>query len=488
MTLLAIDQGTTSSRAMLFGEDGTVLDSAQETFDQRYPADGWVEHAPETLWSTVRRTVRAVLDRAEAPPAAIGITNQRETTLLWDRRTGEPVHDAIVWQDRRTAGTCRAMREAGHEALVRERTGLLIDPYFSASKLAWLLENVDGARARAEAGALCFGTVDSWLLWQLTGGAVHATDATNACRTGLFGLETQDWDDDLLDLYRVPRAVMPEVRDSAADFGPTTEDAVGAVLPICGVAGDQQAALVGQGGLEPGAVKSTYGTGCFVVLNTGSEIVRSDHRLLTTVAYRLGGEPTYAVEGSIFVAGAAVQWLRDGLGVVRDAKDTEALAAKARADSRVIVVPAFTGLGAPHWDAEARGAIYGLTRDAGPAELAAATLEAVAHQTGDLVDAMRADGAAIEGLAIDGGMVANDWFCQALCDLTGLPAERPVVAETTAMGAAMLAGVEAGVFANLAEASAMRRSGGSFAPSMSTEAREAKRAAWADAVRRTLTG
>ena len=487
-TLLAIDQGTTSSRAMLFGTDGAVLDAEQEGFAQHYPADGWVEHAPADLWETTRRCVRAVLERATTPPAALGITNQRETTLLWDRHTGAPAHPAIVWQDRRTAARCRAMREAGHEALVRERTGLLIDPYFSASKLAWLLDGVEDARARAAAGDLCFGTVDSWLLWHLTGGAVHATDATNACRTGLFGLAAQDWDDDLLALYGVPRAIMPEVRDSAADFGTATREAIGAEIPICGVAGDQQAALIGQAGLAPGAIKSTYGTGCFVVLNTGDARVRSDHRLLTTVAYRMGGVPTYAIEGSIFVAGAAVQWLRDGLGLVGDAGETAALARRARPDSRVVMVPAFTGLGAPHWDAEARGAIYGITRDTGPAELAAATLEAVAHQTADLVDAMRADGGTIEGLRIDGGMVANDWFCQALCDLTGLPAERPVVAETTAMGAAMLAGVQAGVFANLEEAGRMRRSGGSFTPAMPPEARRVKRDAWADAVQRTLTG
>ena len=486
-TLLAIDQGTTSSRAMLFGDTGAVLDSAQEAFEQRYPRDGWVEHAPEAIWATVRRCVRAVLGRTEAPPAAIGITNQRETTLLWDRRTGECVHDAIVWQDRRTADYCAELRAAGHERLVQERTGLLIDPYFSASKLAWLLEHAPGARARAEAGDLCFGTVDSYLLWQLTGGAVHATDATNACRTGLFGLEAQDWDDELLALYGVPRAVMPEVRDSAADFGTTTEAAIGAALPIGGVAGDQQAALIGQGGLAPGFIKSTYGTGCFVVLNTGAAPVRSDHRLLTTVAYRVDGQPTYAVEGSIFMAGAAVQWLRDGLGIVRSAQDTEELARAANPDSRVVMVPAFTGLGAPHWDAEARGAIYGLTRDTGPAEMARATLEAVAHQTADLVDAMRADGADIAALAIDGGMVANDWFCQALCDLTGLPAERPAVAETTAMGAAMLAGVQAGVFGSLDAATAMRRTGGAFAPQMAEDARAAKRERWADAVERTLT-
>ena len=487
MTLLAIDQGTTSSRAILFSEDGRVLDQEQEAFAQIYPRDGWVEHDADLIWRTVRRTARAVLDRADAPPAALGITNQRETTVLWDRRTGEPVHHAIVWQDRRTAEACRAL-EAEHGAAVRERTGLLLDPYFSGTKLAWLLDHVEGARADAEAGHLAFGTIDSWLIWKLTGGRVHATDATNACRTLLFGLEAGDWDEAMLDLLRIPRAVLPTVRDSAGDFGTTTEEALGVALPIGGVAGDQQAALIGQAGLAPGAVKSTYGTGCFVVLNTGSEIVRSDHRLLSTVAYRLGGETTYAVEGAIFIAGAAVQWLRDGLGLFEDAGETEALARGANPDARVVMVPAFTGLGAPYWDAEARGAIYGLTRDTGPAEVTAATLEAVAHQTADLIDAMRKDGAGIDALRIDGGMVGNDWFCRTLCDLTGLPAERPVVQETTALGAAMLAGLSAGVFGSLEEAGRLRRPDAAFAPERPPAWREAKRAAWADAVRRTLSG
>ena len=487
MSLLAIDQGTTSTRAILFSEDGRILDAEQEAFAQIYPRDGWVEHDAEVIWRTVQRTARAVLDRADAPPAAIGITNQRETTVLWDRRTGAPVHNAIVWQDRRTADICRALAEGGHDAFVRERTGLLLDPYFSGTKLAWLLDHVDGARADAEAGHLAFGTIDSWLIWKLTGGRVHATDATNACRTLLFGLEAGDWDEDMLGLLRIPRAVLPEVRDSAGAFGTTSEDALGFALPIGGVAGDQQAALIGQAGFEAGAIKSTYGTGCFVVLNTGERIVRSDHRLLSTVAYRLDGETTYAVEGAIFIAGAAVQWVRDGLGLFADASETEGLAREANPDSRVVMVPAFTGLGAPYWDAEARGAIYGLTRDTGPPEVTAATLDAVAHQTADLIDAMRADGAVIEGLRIDGGMVGNDWFCQRLCDLTGLPAERPVVQETTALGAAMLAGVSAGVFGGLEEAGRLRRPDASFAPEEGENWRAAKRAAWADAVRRTLT-
>ena len=487
-TLLALDQGTTSSRAILFSADGRILDTEQEAFPQIYPRDGWVEHDAEVIWQTVQRTARAVLDRADTPPAAIGITNQRETTVLWDRRTGKPVHNAIVWQDRRTAGACRALAEAGHGALVRDRTGLLLDPYFSGTKLAWLLDNIDGVRADAEAGHLAFGTIDSWLIWKLTGGAVHATDATNACRTLLYGLEAGGWDGDMLDLLRIPRAVLPEVRDSAGAFGETTEDALGHCLPIGGVAGDQQAALVGQAGFAPGAVKSTYGTGCFVVLNTGERIVRSDHRLLSTVAYQLGGQRTFAVEGSIFIAGAAVQWLRDGLELFEDARETEDLARAANPDSRVVMVPAFTGLGAPYWDAEARGAIYGLTRDTGRAEMTAATLEAVAHQTADLIDAMRKDGAAISALRIDGGMVANPWFCQTLCDLTGLPADRPAVQETTALGAAMLAGLSAGLFADLEEAGALRRPDADFAPDRPPAWREGKRAAWSDAVRRTLTG
>jgi glycerol kinase len=486
-TLLAIDQGTTSSRAMLFSEDGRVLDSAQEEFPQSYPQDGWVEHDPEAIWGSVVRTVRAVLERAEAPPAALGITNQRETVVVWDRETGEPLAPAIVWQDRRTAEACRRLVEEGHAPLVAERAGLVIDPYFSATKLAWLLDEVPGARARAERGGLCAGTIDAFLLWRLTSGAVFATDATNACRTSLFGLERQDWDDELLDLFRVPRALLPEVRDSAGGFGTTTREAIGAEIPIGGVAGDQQAALIGQACLSPGMVKSTYGTGCFVVLNTGDEIVRSRHRLLSTVAYRIGGTPTFAVEGSIFIAGAAVQWLRDGLGVIGSAGETEVLAATARADSRVVMVPAFTGLGAPHWDAGARGAIFGLTRDTGPAELARAALEAVAHQTDDLVGAMRADGAAIEALRIDGGMVANDAFCRTLCDVTGLPAERPEVQETTALGAAMLAGLTAGVYGSLEDAAARTfRPEARFEPG-APELRDARRERWRDAVRRTLT-
>ncbi|MBB4658060.1 glycerol kinase GlpK [Parvularcula dongshanensis] len=485
-TILALDQGTTSSRALLIGADGRVLDSAQEEFPQRYPRDGWVEHDPEAIWDSQVRTARAVLERAEETPAALGITNQRETVVVWDRKTGAPIAPAIVWQDRRTALECRRLREAGHDALIAERTGLLIDPYFSATKLAWLLDHTEGARARAEAGELAAGTIDSFLLWRLTGGAVHATDATNACRTSLFGLDAQDWDDELLDLFRVPRALLPDVRDCASDFGTTTREALGVGLPVGGIAGDQQAALIGQACLAPGMIKSTYGTGCFVVLNTGGSPVRSGHRLLTTVAYRLGGKPTFAVEGSIFVAGAAVQWLRDGLGVLDHAAETEALAAQAKADSRVVMVPAFTGLGAPHWDAEARGAIFGLTRDTGPAELARAALDAVAHQTDDLVAAMRADGGVIESLRIDGGMVANDWFCQDLSDVTGLPTERPVMTETTAMGAAMLAGVQAGLFASLDEAASLWRAEKRFEPKIAAHARKARRARWQDAVRRTL--
>ncbi len=448
--ILAIDQGTTSSRAIVFDGAGEPVTIAQREFEQHYPEPGWVEHDAEALWRTTLEVSREALATVGGEVAAIGITNQRETTVVWDRASGEPVYRAIVWQDRRTADVCEELRAAGHEALVTERTGLLLDPYFSATKVAWILDHVDGARARAEAGELAFGTVDSFLVWRLTGGRVHATDATNASRTMLFDIRAQRWDPELLALFRVPAAMLPEVRDCASDFGQCEAALLGAAYPIAGVAGDQQAAAIGQACFRPGMIKSTYGTGCFVVLNTGDRLVRSTNRLLGTVCYRIGGHTTYALEGSIFVAGAAIQWLRDGLGVIDSAADSERLAASLESNRGVYLVPAFTGLGAPHWDPHARGALFGLTRDSGPAELARAALESVCYQTRDLLVAMAGDGAGSPArLRVDGGMVANDWLLQFLADVLGVPVERPAVTETTALGAAYLAGLQVGIHASL---------------------------------------
>lgn len=488
-SLLAIDQGTTSSRAIRFAANGDVEATAQREFTQHFPQPGWVEHDPEEIWQT---TVEVTWDAlGDAPVAAIGITNQRETTLIWDRATGEPIHPAIVWQDRRTAERCAELKEGGAEALVRERTGLLLDPYFSGTKVAWLLDHVDGARARAERGELAFGTVDAFLVWRLTGGRRHVTDATNACRTLLFNIETQDWDDDLLALLDVPRALLPEVLDCAADFGETDPTVLGRALPIRGVAGDQHAATIGQACLEPGMVKSTYGTGCFAVLNTGDTIVRSDNGLLTTLAYRLDGRPTYALEGSIFVAGAAVQWLRDELGVIASAGETEALAASldARGGSDgVYLVPAFVGLGAPHWAPDARGALVGLTRATGAAHLARAALEAVSYQTNDLASAMAADaGDAIGTLRVDGGMVANDWLLQFLADVLDTPVERPMNIETTALGAAFLAGLGAGELDSTEQLKAQWRLDRRFEPQMDAARRAELLEGWQEAVGRVLS-
>ncbi|MBO6782283.1 MAG: glycerol kinase GlpK [Alphaproteobacteria bacterium] len=486
-TLLAIDQGTTSTRAILFERDGTPRRTAQRELPQVFPQPGWVEHDPDEIWSATKAVCREVLD-GQDNVAAIGITNQRETTILWDRRTGEPVHNAIVWQDRRTADACRAVRDAGHADVIATRTGLLPDPYFSASKIAWLLDHVDGARARAESGELAFGTVDCFLLWRLTDGAVHATDATNASRTMLFDIHEQDWSDDLLDIWDLPRAILPEVRDSAGDFGTSSTDTIGAALPIRGVAGDQQAATVGQACFEPGMVKSTYGTGCFVLMNTGDEAPVSENRLLTTLAYRLDGRPTYAIEGSIFVAGAAVQWLRDALKLIGAAPETETLARELDGNRGVYMVPAFAGLGAPHWDADARGAILGLTRDSGIAEIARATLEAVAYQTRDLLDAMTADrGARPDTIRVDGGMAANDWLMQFLADILDTAVERPQITETTALGAAWLAGLGCGLFASLEDISALWTRDRGFSPGMDGNTRDRLLAGWKDAVSRTLS-
>jgi glycerol kinase len=491
--ILAIDQGTTSSRAILFRPDTSIAAVAQEEFAQHFPHSGWVEHEPEDLWRTTIRTCREALARAGASAgdvAGIGITNQRETTLVWDRRSGEPIHRAIVWQDRRTADTCARLKAEGHEALIAARTGLVIDPYFSGTKAAWILDNVPGARARAERGELAFGTVDTWLLWRLTGGAVHATDATNASRTLLFDIHRGEWDDDLLRLVGVPRSMLPDVRDSSGDFGATTPDLFGASLRILGVAGDQQAATVGQACFRPGMIKSTYGTGCFALLNTGETPVASKNKLLTTVAYQLKGKRTYALEGSIFVAGAAVQWLRDGLKLIPDAAASGRLALAADPEQDVVLVPAFVGLGAPYWNPDARGALFGLTRATGPAELARAALESVCFQTADLIAAMHgdwsADGAAETVLRVDGGMAASDWTMQRLADLLAAPVDRPVVNETTALGAAFLAGLEAGVFPGLDAFADRWRLERRFTPGMDGAERERRLRSWRRAVGRLL--
>ncbi len=500
--ILALDQGTTSSRSLIFDAKGKIVALAQREFTQHFPNPGWVEHDANEIWTTQRDTIREALNQAHLSPrdvAAVGITNQRETTVVWDRATGEPIAPAIVWQDRRTAARCDELRDAGLEAEIAARTGLLLDPYFSATKIAWLLDNVAGARDAAERGELAFGTVDSFLLWRLTGGRVHATDATNAARTMLFDIRRGAWDDDLLRLFRIPAAMLPEVRDCAAEFGTTAPSLFGgAAIPIRGIAGDQQAATVGQACFAPGMVKSTYGTGCFALLNTGATPVASRARLLTTIAYQLGGARTYALEGASFVAGAAVPGLRDGRGINAEAREAGALAAQADPAQAVYLVPAFVGLGAPHWDAEARGAIFGLTRAAGRAELARAALESVAYQTRDLLAAMEADftagdaaaAGATDGriLRVDGGMVASDWTMQFLADLLGAPVDRPTVTETTALGVAWLAGLQAGLCAPPdAAAPTHWRLERRFLPAMAREEAERRYAGWQDAVRRTLT-
>ena len=491
MTILAIDQGTTSSRAIVFSADLSVLAVAQQEFPQHFPASGWVEHDPADIWSSTAAVTRAVIEKAGlrgADLAAIGITNQRETTVIWDRATGQPIHNAIVWQDRRTADLCAALKAQGHEPAVAATTGLLLDPYFSATKAAWMLDQVEGAHARAEAGELAFGTIDSFLIWHLTGGEVHATDATNAARTMLYDIHRGCWSPELCDLFRVPMAMLPEVRDSAGDYGTTRPDLFGAAIPIRGVAGDQQAAAVGQACFRPGMVKSTYGTGCFALLNTGERAVQSQNRLLTTIAYQLNARPTYALEGSIFIAGAVVQWLRDGLGLIREASETQALAERADPAQALVLVPAFTGLGAPYWRPESRGAIFGLTRNSGPAEFARAALESVGHQTRDLLDAMRADwsGAGDTVLRVDGGMACSNWTMQFLADMIGAPVDRPRVTETTALGAAYLAGLAAGLCPDPEQFGHQWTLERRFQPRMPADERESRHARWQRAVAATL--
>ena len=491
--ILAIDQGTTSSRAIVFDAAMKVVASAQEEFPQHFPDSGWVEHDPSDLWATTAGTCRAVIEKAGLGPqdiAAIGITNQRETTVVWDRATGQPIYNAIVWQDRRTSDYCRQLREAGHAAMITARTGLLVDPYFSGTKLKWILDHVAGARERALRGELLFGTVDSFLIWKLTGGVSHLTDATNAARTMLYDIHKGRWSQTICDLFDIPMQMLPEVCDCAADFGVTRADLFGRHIPILGVAGDQQAATVGQACFAPGMMKSTYGTGCFALLNTGEKPVTSQNRLLTTIAYQLDGKPVYALEGSIFVAGAVVQWLRDGLRVIRAAHETQALAEQADPAQNVILVPAFVGLGAPYWNPDCRGAVFGLTRNSGPAEFAKAALESVGYQTRDLLEAMQADwqGAGAKAtLRVDGGMSASDWAMQFLSDIIGAPVDRPRVLETTAMGAAWLAGMRAGVYpdqAGFAREWALERR---FEPGMGEADRDRRYQGWKRAVAATLS-
>jgi len=492
--LIAIDQGTTSTRAIAFDAGLKPLASAQQELCQIYPAPGWVEHDPEEIWTATVACVRGAMAKAGLSAkdiAGIGIANQRETTVVWDRATGKPIHNAIVWQDRRTADFCDALRAGGHEPEIAAKTGLLLDPYFSASKIAWLLDHVAGARALAEAGKLAFGTIDCFLLWRLTGGKVHATDASNAARTLLFDISRGQWDDGLCRMLGVPQALLPQVRDCAADFGATAPDLFGAPIRVLGMAGDQQAATVGQGCFKPGMMKSTYGTGCFALLNTGTERVTSRNRLLTTIAYQLEGKRTYALEGAIFIAGAAVQWLRDGLKIIAKAPEADRLAAGADSAEQVYLVPAFVGLGAPHWDANARAAIFGLSRNCGPAELACAALEAVGYQTRDLLEAMRADWPMAAGsatvLRVDGGMTVSEPAMQFLADILASPVDRPAVMETTALGAVYLAGRAAGICPDLDGFAAQWRLDRRFEPRMDAATRERKYSGWKDAVRRTLT-
>ncbi|PCH72074.1 MAG: glycerol kinase [Rhodobacteraceae bacterium] len=489
--ILAIDQGTTSTRAILFDAGMQVVNSVQMEFAQHFPQAGWVEHDADEIWASTVQVCRMVMNENDVGAddiAGIGITNQRETTVVWDRATGNPVHNAIVWQDRRTAPICDALRDAGHEAEITRLTGLLLDPYFSGTKLKWILDTIPGARAKAARGDLLFGTIDTFLIWRLTGGRVHATDATNAARTLLFDIHKGEWSRDICDLLDIPMEMLPQVRDSAADFGQTDSAILGGAISILGVAGDQQAATIGQACFKPGMMKSTYGTGCFALLNTGDKPVASNNKMLTTIAYQLNGKRTYALEGSIFIAGAAVQWLRDGMGMIADASESGALARKADKTQNVTLVPAFTGLGAPYWKPDCRGAVFGLTRNSGPAEFARAALQSVAFQTRDLLQAMQADWQtdADVVLRVDGGMSASDWTMQSLSDILGAPVDRPVMQETTALGAAWLAGMQAGVYPDADGFAATWALDRRFTPEMSQSDREDGYARWQRAVQAAM--
>ncbi|MCH7829545.1 MAG: glycerol kinase GlpK [Proteobacteria bacterium] len=488
--LLAIDQGTSSSRTVIYDHAMSVVASAQQEFPQIYPQPGWVEHDPEAIWDSVCAVTRKALHTAgigATDITAIGITNQRETTLIWDRETGQCVHNAIVWQDRRTTRFCQELKDDGLESLVADKTGLRLDPYFSATKIAWILDHVDGARARAEAGKLAFGTVDCFLLWRLTGGKQHATDATNASRTLLFNIHTQQWDDELLKIFGIPRQLLPAVKDCADDFGVGTDACLGGEIPILGMAGDQQAALFGQAGLDDGMTKSTYGTGCFVIANTGAKVLHSEHRLLSTVAMRLDGEVTYGLEGSVFIAGSAMQWLRDEMQIIESVAESEAIAKRTGVVADVIVVPAFAGLGAPYWDPEARGAILGLTRGSSRDQVITATLQSVAYQTRDLIDAMADDGISPSVIRVDGGMVSNNWFLQFLADILDITIERPVNIESTALGAAYLAACKADVISGRDQIADYWHCESQFNPSMSQDQRKQLLDGWKSAVNRIRT-
>ena len=487
--ILAIDQGTTSSRAILFSPHADVLGASQQEFEQLFPADGWVEHRPADLWKTVVKVGREMVTKANSlgrTLTAIGITNQRETTLIWDRKTGDVIHNAIVWQDRRTADHCKELQEQGYQDTVQNSSGLVLDPYFSATKIAWLLDHVEGARARAERGELCFGTVDSFLIWQMTGGKNHVTDATNASRTNLYNIREGKWDEDLCTLFNVPLSLLPNVQDSASHFGNCLPNIFGQSLPICGIAGDQQAATIGQACLTSGSVKSTYGTGCFMLANTGQTCLASKNNLLSTIAYQINGQITYGLEGSIFVSGAVIQWLRDTMGLLTTAADSEGLAISLTGNDGVYMVPALTGLGAPHWSPSARGAIYGMTRDTGPAHFARAALESIAYQTHDLIEAMRADGIQPDGLRVDGGMVGNNWMMQFMADILNQQIDRPVVTETTAWGAAVLAMLGNQQISTLEATAQLWKLDQAFTPGMETSARAALLIGWQTAIRRTL--
>jgi glycerol kinase len=486
--ILAMDQGTTSSRGLVFDHSGTIVAVSQQEFPQHYPADGWVEHDPEDIWRSALETARRAMEQAETSSgrvATIGITNQRETVVIWNRETGKPIGNALVWQDRRTADTCAALKADGYEGMITAKTGLLLDPYFSASKIAWMLSNIEGAREKANAGKLAFGTVDTFLIWRLTGGARHVTDETNASRTSLFNIHENDWDQDLLNLFGVPRSILPEVMPSAAEFGQTVPDIFGRAIPIQGVAGDQQAAAFGQGCTKAGMAKSTYGTGCFLLMHTGDQAISSQNRLLTTRACRVSGPPQFALEGSIFIAGAVAQWLRDALKVIRDSPETEAIAAALPNNGGVYLVPAFTGLGAPHWDAEARGAIYGLTRQSGREEIIRAALESVAFQTADLIKALEADGVEAGAVRIDGGMSQNNWLAQFIADVTDTRLQRPKNVETTALGAAKLAGIQAGIWEDGDHLDALSGGMTDFMPEMAPAEREHLLREWDIAVKTT---
>ena len=490
--ILSIDQGTTSSRGVLFDENYEIISIGQNEFTQFFPDSGWVEHDPEEIWASTLESCRSAIKQSKIDPnqiRAIGITNQRETTVVWDKETGMPIYNAIVWQDRRTSDYCQSLRSLGHESLVNQKTGLLLDPYFCATKIAWILDNVDGAREKANKGGLLFGTIDCFLMWRLSNQKIHSTDATNACRTLLYNIHEGCWDKDLLDLFNVPASMLPEVYDNAADFGLADESIFGSEIAIAASIGDQPSALVGQACFHPGMVKSTYGTGCFVLINTGYEPVKSNNKLLTTLAFQVNGKTCYALEGSIFIAGAAVQWLRDGLKFIESAEQSETLAMKADDSQDVYLVPAFVGLGAPHWDPDCRGALFGMTRNTGPAEITKATLESVCYQTSDLLSAISKDlgESKLSAIRVDGGMAASNWTMQMLSDLVELPVDRPKNLETTALGAAYLAGMQVGFYPPMDEFSKSWQSESQFNSKMKEELRERKLAGWKDAVRRTLS-